>query len=352
MKIVEVINALGSRGGAEVFFHNLCKTLAKKPNVELTIIQMFDARDTSFNDLLELKGVKLYTCHKSKKIDFSAAKELKKILDEVKPDIVNTHLRFYPTFFLAYRFKKLNFRLVHTIHSEREDQANLLKKRYLRQKKLSLIGIAPAITDLNAEKFDTDRIATIENGIVFPSDTTPKEHKYEFICVAGFREVKNHRMLLEAFQKHLQKHPSHKLACVGGGELFENTKQYAEELGIIDNVDFLGWQNDVSPFLRESSFSILSSHWEGNPISTLESLSYGVPAILPAVGGIPNIIKEGLNGYLYPRDDKQALIETMEKAVSLPPLDREKIIEDARQYDIEITADKYLEYFEKIMKEN
>lgn len=348
---MEVINELGLRAGAEVFFYSLCRELSRMTGIELTVVTMYDVFDDSFAEIKNLPNVRFFQCHKKSGIDFKAAKELKKIIREVEPDIINTHLSFYRTYFLGHGFRKRDFQLVHTIHNENEAEADFIKKKYLKKGMISFIGIAPSITEIYRKNFNTSRITTIENGIVFPAVTDPLSMKYEFLCIAGFRPQKNHTMLLEAFAEHLKSFPDHRLGCLGGGDLFEETKDYANKLGISQNVDFLGWQNSIDPYIRSSKYSVLASHYEGNPISVLESLSYGVPAIVPAVGGIPDIVHDGINGILYERDDKAGLVAAMKRA-SETEFDQKKVVESVRPYDIKITAKRYIGLFETLLEQN
>lgn len=87
-------------------------------------------------------------------------------------------------------------------------------------------------------------------------------------------------------------------------------------MNLIPNIKFLGFKENVSPFLTENDIYILTSHYEGLPISIIEAMSYGLPIIASDVGGNDEMIKNGENGYLV--DNVNDLTEAILKFINDP----------------------------------
>src|SRR3989338_6720958 len=93
------------------------------------------------------------------------------------------------------------------------------------------------------------------------------------------------------------------LIIIGDGPIKNNLKEYAQKLGVTDKVRFTGWRNDVADMLNALDIFVLPSVSEGLPISLLEAMSIGLPCIASRVGGIKEVIEDGITGLLVsPRD--------------------------------------------------
>src|SRR4051812_42870673 len=116
-KILQMVPALGW-GGAQVFCIQLCNELAKYPNYEVTLVSLYDHNSTHMStDLLD-KKIKFITLGKKTGFDAMIFKRVYKLLQELQPDVVHTHLHsgYYVT--LAYlMMKNPSMRKIHTFHS-------------------------------------------------------------------------------------------------------------------------------------------------------------------------------------------------------------------------------------------
>jgi len=132
-----------------------------------------------------------------------------------------------------------------------------------------------------------------------------------FVCVASLKPQKNHALLLEAFSQGLASEPRAHLLLVGDGALRPKLKKQANTLGLRDRIHFLGIRTDIPEVLNAADVFVLSSEWEGNPLSVMEAMAAGKPVISTAVGGIPELVKEGKSGLLVPRGDVSVLARAM-----------------------------------------
>lgn len=314
MKIAEIIPDLRKRAGAEVFFESLVIALTSNPELEIVVITIWDLIDESFKSLMNNPRIKFYSCGKTKKgIDFKATKRFRCILVKENPDVIHTHRSVALTYFLAFRFKRQSWSYFHTVHNIAEKEAGkyeiFLRKIYVKKRIINHIGISNTISRTIEHIYKFPAITTIYNGIKMP--ILPANEKiFDFICVARFSKQKNHKLLLEAFKEVVISHPDVTLLLVGDGELKKECEALASELKL-KNVIFYGSSPDAIELINKSRFFILTSLYEGNPISILEALSLGLPIIAPRVGGVPDVVKNEINGLLFRKGDITEVVSIM-----------------------------------------
>ena len=124
-------------------------------------------------------------------------------------------------------------------------------------------------------------------------------------------EQKGIRYLIQAMPEVVRAFPGTGLAIAGNGSLLESLKRQAAELGVADNVVFLGAFPDLTRFYPLLDTFILPSVWEGMPLCLLEAMSIGLPVIATDVGGVSELIVDGEHGYLVPAADPGALSRAM-----------------------------------------
>jgi glycosyltransferase involved in cell wall biosynthesis len=113
--------------------------------------------------------------------------------------------------------------------------------------------------------------------------------------------------------------PSARLVIVGGGAERPRLEALARELGIEDRVDFRGGVSDrnaLADIYRQAALFVLPSHSEGLGCVLLEAMAHGVPIVATSVGGIPDLIKDSVNGLLVPPHDPRALAAAITRALA------------------------------------
>lgn len=155
----------------------------------------------------------------------------------------------------------------------------------------------------------------IPNGIdVQKFDLGPRKDKapseaFTFVCVAQFREQKNHAGLLRAFAIARKQRPQARLLLLGDGPLRQPSQALAEELGISDAVTFAGGNANVPESLRTADAFILVSHYEGFGLAAAEAMAAGLPVIGSNVAGLREVI--GAYGKLVEPADVSAIASAM-----------------------------------------
>ena len=360
IRIVEVINSLKCRGGAQVFFCNLCTELSNRDDVDLHVICLYDQIDSSFEFLTKNNKLHFYKCGKAKFRFIKSSLKLKRIIKQIDPDIINFHLGFLTTYFFGFGIRKRKWRLIKTYHSIPKQDLNAInyffEKLYVSANKLTFIAISDSIEAESRRIYKKADTFTIYNAIPVSSNAPSNVClEYDFLCVASLIPVKNHILLFEAFSELLNSFPSVKLVCVGGGELFPEYKKTLLDKGLQDNVLLVGEIQNPKQYYEKSNIFILSSVREGNPIALLEAMSFGKIIIAPRVGGIPDIVEDGVNGFLYEVNDKTKLVQLMKYCIENNDTInniRTINIEKSKLYSITKCADNYLDVFRKLINKN
>jgi glycosyltransferase involved in cell wall biosynthesis len=111
-----------------------------------------------------------------------------------------------------------------------------------------------------------------------------------------------------------------KLCLVGDGPDRELVEQRAHELGIARHILFVGYQQDVAPYYALFDALLLPSGNEGTPVVAIESLAAGTPVVATAVGGVPDVVESGTDGFLTSVGDIDALAAALERLARNPEL--------------------------------
>lgn len=172
-----------------------------------------------------------------------------------------------------------------------------------------------------------------------------KNYDYDIIYVGRLTEQKNPQRLMEVCAKVKERRPDIKMAVVGTGELEAETKQRCAELGLQDNVQFLGFQSNPIKMVHDAKVMLLASRWEGTPMCALEAMALGVPVVSTPADGMKDLIEDDVDGYLH--DDDAVLAEKVLCIVEDPALHqrlaenavrKSRAINDAKAYKAAIAA--------------
>lgn len=134
----------------------------------------------------------------------------------------------------------------------------------------------------------------------------------KLLFVGRLSKEKGVELLIQA----LANTPDVKLSIVGDGIERDKLKKLTEELNLENRVEFLGnvkWGTDLFSVVKNSDCLVLPSYSEGLPLVLVEAMSFGVPVIATDVGGIPEIVDDGVNGFLCKSGDVESLMETIVK---------------------------------------
>lgn len=364
MKILQLIPSLGS-GGAERLVVDLCNELTVQgEEVILCIIQNPTESDYGFY-LQELSDkVRFISLNQHKGFSFENIVALQKIINEIKPEIVHVHLStLLYTYFLSIFHLKIRF--YNTIHTLAEKTCSNLLFKTLNYICYST-GLVKVITiseecKTSYQNFYKLKNATlIENGrkgnvlSLKHKQVTDEINSFKqqaddvvFIHVGRFDVIKNQKLLIDVFNRLAEENVHYLLLILGDWSFCNEAKKLAKTAN--DFIHFIGTKKNVSDYLFQSDAFCLTSNYEGMPISLLEALSCGCTPICTPVGGIKNMIQDGITGFLSENVSEIAYYDAVKRF-----LNNRKTIQKANLikhfenlYSIEHCALKHRQLYQK-----
>jgi len=273
----------------------------------------------------------------------------------------------YPQGYVSASFKKLtHIPLIITPHggdilkNERIRQNPKLDKRIRRS--LREADLVTAISQALEEEImeagvPKEKIRLVPNGIdlkEFQIDGVFRWRRPYIMAMGRLREKKGFDVLIRAFPKVKENFPGIDLLIAGQGRDREFLASLIRELRLEDSVHLIGTVQgeDKVRKLRGCLFFVCPSRREPFGIVNIEALACGKPVIGTHVGGIPDVIKEGENGFLVLPEDPQALAQAMIRLLCSPKLMEtmgEKAKEMAEAYDWMDIARKYERVYEEVL---
>lgn len=329
IRVIHIVPML-SPGGAERVAVHIVKGLNRK-RFEPIIISFADPMNCDLDQMLAQAGVEVRYLGKKPGFDYRMYRRLHRVLAEYEPDIVHTHLQVLryalPTMLLLG-----NACLLHTVHNlaEREiEPPARVVHRYAFSHGVVPIAVGEEVAVSMKRLYKIPHCRVIANCIPTDRYASPQVSREQwraqegfandgvlFVCVARFARQKNHALLLNAFAMGPASNPRARLILVGDGVLRSELETQVATLGLGDRVRLLGLRTDIPEVLGASDVFVLSSDYEGNPLSVLEAMAAGLPTVATAVGGVPSLLADKTGGVLVQPGDAEEFSNAMESLLA------------------------------------
>lgn len=140
------------------------------------------------------------------------------------------------------------------------------------------------------------------------------------LTVANLRPEKGYDVLLDAVRLAADRGLPIRFAAVGRGPLEDELRERSHQLGLEGRLQFLGQRHDVLRLLTAADLFVLASRQEGLPVSLMEATSIGMAIVATSVGGVPQVITNGVDGLVVPPGEPTALVDALQHLVDDPDL--------------------------------
>ena len=281
-------------------------------------------------------------------LDLRAAYRLADLIREVRPQILHTHTA------KAGTIGRLAARLlgdagppivVHTFHGHVlrgyfdpvRSTAFRLLERWLARRTTALIAVSPEVRDdlvslgvAPREKFTVVRLGIELDERVGSDSDGPRADTRRALGIPADRfvvgwigrmtGVKRTDDVLLAVRALRERGVDTVLCMVGDGPDRDAVERRAHQLGIVRDSLFLGYQEEVASYYAAFDALILPSANEGTPVSAIEALGGGRPVVATRVGGVPDVVRDGIDGFLVEPGDVDAMAERLSALAADPPL--------------------------------
>ncbi len=358
MKILYCITR-STWGGAQRNIWELIKNQVKLRNqVVLVVGDSGDLAEKVKNDLPQVKVIVLPSIQRSINPvkDIQAIYQLRKIIKQEKPNIVHLHSSKAGVIGrIACLHKKC--KVIFTVHgwSFTDGVASKKKKTIYRLIERSMWFLTDKY--ICVSKYDYNigirdkviknpkKAVVVYNGIDYNKNNNLNNEIHSplrFIMTARFSNQKDQISLIEAFRdvKNCE------LIFVGDGPTLARAKKLVLQNKLGNRINFVGFQKNVDKYLNESDVFVLSTHYEGLPISIIEAMSHAMPVVASNVGGNSELVVEGENGFLT--HDVDSLREALMSFVKKPEIVKEMGRKSLQIYQSEFKLNKFLNNTQKI----
>ena len=168
--------------------------------------------------------------------------------------------------------------------------------------------------DVDPERVVVNRLGLFLDEVPPPPPRAPSEMP-TFVTVGRLSVEKGQDLLLRAFAAACARGMAARLVIVGGGPIEGALRERARRLGLDDRVTFTGWirPDQVPDHVARADAFVSASFAEGIPLVLMEAMSQGIPCIATAVGGVPELIRDGETGLLVAAGDEEGLTAAFER---------------------------------------
>jgi len=288
---------------------------------------------------------------------------LKRTIREFKPDVVNLHFVGHPTAYLLAALRGSSIPLVVSLHGE-DVETDLVQSPVRRRLFVAIASRAAYVTSnsqylLNLAARRCPGLG--EKGVVVGNGSHPLPppvpgagRARHVLCVCRLVPKKGVDVLIRAFALLAHEDAGARLVIAGDGPEMPVLQSLARTLGIAQAVTFTGSvdRQALSNLMANASVFCLPSRKEPFGIVLLEALSFGLPVVATAVGGVPEVLGGGSLGYLVGPDDPEALAAALNKAAKqgppAPPEHLKKVVRE--RYDWGVITARYLSVYEQAIQ--
>ena len=344
-------------GGTENVILQLCEIMIERYNVIVC------SSGGVNEEKLKRMGIKHYTVpdieDKSLSTVLEIFRNLNLILKNEKIDIVHTHHRM-AGFYISLFKRVYHFKFFATVHNTFLDKRMLTRLSYSGA---AIVAVGEQVKKNLCEfyKINPNRITVIKNAVKpfedkVEEDVIIKRYKNEGNYIVGnigrLSEQKGMKYFIEAIPIVLDRVPNVKFFIIGEGEEKEMLRNIINNNVLEANVIFLGYRKDVQNIMSQLDLIVLSSLWEGLPLTPIEAFSVKKTVIATAVDGTVEIVKNNQNGITVKSKDSISLGNAIIKLLKNNEL-REQYEENAfKTYEKEFSFKALINNYRSFYEEN
>lgn len=312
-------------GGAERLLLSLAERLDRS-RFEVHVCSLGVVRGNQLQSEFERLALPLYVVGSKRLYDVRSVVGVARYVRSRRIDILHTHQSNADVVGQVVG-RLLGRPVVSTMHSVPHNyNRERLYSRWLarmtaRYLSTRFIAVSQAVRNAFVREWHipAERFTTIYNAVPLElyraiPEGRPDRGTHEGPVIANIGRLgqsKGQHVLLDAAALVLRQRPDARFMIVGQGRLDQQLKEQARALGIADRVIFTGLRHDIPTILAQSDIFVLSSFWEGLPLSAVEAMAAARPVVLTDVGGNRELVEPGAQGLIVPPGDPRALADAL-----------------------------------------
>lgn len=298
-------------------------------------------------------------------MDITFPFRLNKIIKKEQPDLVHVHSRKGVDFWGGIVARLNNLPSICTRRVDNPEIKFLAKFKYYFYDYIVAIsdGIKKVLFNVIT---DESKLKTIRS-VIDPSPFRVTESREEFLAEFGLNnsdivigmiaqliERKGHRYLINIMPEVIKRFPNVKVIFFGKGAIENKLKIMIKNLGLTEYFVFAGFREDIQKWIGLLDIVVHPADMEGLGISLIQASAAGVPIVASCVGGIPEIVKDGINGFLIEKGDEKELYSKLLILLEDKSL-REKFGKNGmkivdKEFSVENMVKEYINLYCKLVK--
>ena len=213
-------------------------------------------------------------------------------------------------------------------------------------------GIPPPLCQTIPNGIDTAQFLAPQHSVIFDELQWPPGTPV-FVAAGRLVEAKNLGLFVDAMAELIVQRPQARGLIVGDGPLRASIERHIEEKGLKGRVVLTGARTDIPAVFHGARAVVFTSNREGLPMVLIEAMASGVPVVSTAVGGIPEVLQEGITGFLVAPGSCQPLAERLKRLVDDPALAQQlgrAARQDAqRRFSVDVMMRRHQELYDEVL---
>jgi sugar transferase (PEP-CTERM/EpsH1 system associated) len=311
-------------GGAEM----LAAQLARRVSRDFRVVFVCLDELGPLGETLRSEGFAVHVLNRQPGLDWRCLAQLGKLLRRERALVIHAH-QYTPFFYaLVARFLSGRPPILFTEHGrhfpDHRRPKRVVANRLLLAKRDRVIGVGEAVRQalITNEGIPADRVGVIYNGIDptrFQNQGQDRQHVRKelginasdllIFQVARLDYLKDHLTAVRTLKRVVPVLPHARLLLVGDGPQREGIERAIADQGLTNHVRLLGTRKDVARLTSAADVFLLTSISEGIPLTLIEAMAASLPIVATRVGGVPEVVQDGVTGLLAAAGDDAALAE-------------------------------------------
>ncbi|MBX3231501.1 MAG: glycosyltransferase [Labilithrix sp.] len=330
LAVCQVLLSL-DRGGAEILAGRISRRLAGSHRFVFVCL----ADEGELAPELRAEGFAVHVLGKRAGVDLRVVARLRSLVRAERIDVVHAH-QYGPFFYsalarLPWRSPPIVFTEHGRLHPDPRRPAHPPANRALLRRHDRVVGVGEAARRalIDVEGFAPARVEVVFNGVDAPAfDVASRDEvrrelglgpdDFVVLMAARLDPIKDHATALRAIARAARAREGVKLLLAGDGPARSGVEATIARLRIGDVVRVLGTRRDVPRLVAASDLGLLTSVSEGIPLALLEPMAAGIPVVATRVGGVPEVVLDGVSGLLAPAGDDAAIAGMIEALAGDP----------------------------------
>ena len=316
MKVLHLLQSNRFSGAENV----VCQIFGMMKN-EQSVRMAYCSRDGQISEVLEKKEIDFFPLKKN------SVREVRRVMREFVPDVVHAH-DITASVLAVFASAGMSCKVISHVHVNNSNMGHINLKTVLYEMTTPWLSHIFWVSQSCYDNYVFRK--TIENksevlrnvidkaSILQACAADTNSYPYDIVFIGRLTEQKDPDRLLSVFRKVVACLPDVKIGIAGTGDLDDHARDLATRYGLERNVFFLGFMRNPLKLLSDAKVMLMTSRFEGLPMTVLEAMALGTPVVSTPVDGLKDVICNQINGYLESEDQK--LVQKVVDIIKNPEL--------------------------------